>query len=79
MGSLSVGHWAIVLVIVMLVFGTKKLANMGTDLGTAVKGFREGVKGNGALPEQKPVQQLDDHSATELVKKEKTEASIGNA
>jgi sec-independent protein translocase protein TatA len=45
MGSFSVWHWLIVLVIVMLVFGTKKLGNMGADLGKAVKGFKDGVKG----------------------------------
>ncbi|MCA1324127.1 Sec-independent protein translocase subunit TatA [Herbaspirillum sp. alder98] len=44
MGSFSVWHWLIVLVIVMLVFGTKKLGNMGSDLGKAVKGFKDGVK-----------------------------------
>lgn len=44
MGSFSVWHWLIVLVIVMLVFGTKKLRNMGEDLGGAVKGFREGMQ-----------------------------------
>lgn len=44
MGSLSIWHWLIVLVIVMLVFGTKKLRNIGTDLGGAVKGFKEGMK-----------------------------------
>jgi len=44
MGSFSVWHWLIVLVIVMLVFGTKKLGNMGSDLGRAVKGFKDGVK-----------------------------------
>ncbi len=44
MGSLSIWHWLIVLVIVMLVFGTKKLRNMGSDLGGAVKGFKEGMK-----------------------------------
>jgi sec-independent protein translocase protein TatA len=44
MGSLSIWHWLIVLVIVMLVFGTKKLRNIGQDLGGAVKGFKEGVK-----------------------------------
>ncbi|GEC96136.1 MAG: twin-arginine translocation protein TatA [Pseudomonadota bacterium] len=44
MGSFSVWHWLIVLVIVMLVFGTKKLRNMGEDLGGAVKGFRDGMK-----------------------------------
>ena len=45
MGSLSIWHWLIVLLIVMLVFGTKKLRNMGSDLGGAVKGFKEGMKG----------------------------------
>ncbi len=44
MGSFSIWHWLIVLVIVMLVFGTKKLRNMGTDLGGAVKGFKDGIK-----------------------------------
>ena len=45
MGSLSIWHWLIVLVIVLLVFGTKKLRNMGSDLGGAVKGFKDGMKG----------------------------------
>lgn len=44
MGSFSIWHWLIVLVIVMLVFGTKKLRNMGSDLGGAVKGFKDGMK-----------------------------------
>ena len=44
MGSFSVWHWLIVLVIVMMVFGTKKLRNLGEDLGGAVKGFRDGMK-----------------------------------
>ncbi|VVE72671.1 Sec-independent protein translocase TatA [Pandoraea captiosa] len=44
MGSLSIWHWLIVLVIVMMVFGTKKLRNMGSDLGGAVKGFKDGMK-----------------------------------
>ena len=45
MGSFSIWHWLIVLVIVLLIFGTKKLRNMGSDLGGAVKGFKDGVKG----------------------------------
>jgi sec-independent protein translocase protein TatA len=45
MGSMSIWHWVIVLVVVMLVFGTKKLGNMGGDIGKAVKGFKDGVKG----------------------------------
>lgn len=44
MGSISIGHWAIVLVIVMLVFGTKKLASIGSDVGKAIKGFKDEVK-----------------------------------
>ena len=44
MGSLSIWHWLIVLVVVLLVFGTKKLRNLGSDLGGAVKGFKEGMK-----------------------------------
>jgi sec-independent protein translocase protein TatA len=44
MGSFSIWHWLIVLMVVVLIFGTKKLRNLGTDLGSAVKGFKEGVK-----------------------------------
>jgi len=44
MGSFSIWHWLIVLVIVVLIFGTKKLKNIGSDLGGAVKGFKDGVK-----------------------------------
>lgn len=44
MGTFSIWHWLIVLVVVILVFGTKKLSNLGSDLGKAVKGFKEGVK-----------------------------------
>ena len=44
MGSFSIWHWLIVLVIVMLIFGTKKLRNVGSDLGGAVKNFKEAMK-----------------------------------
>ena len=44
MGSLSIWHWLIVLVIVMLIFGTKKLRNIGSDLGGAVSGFKSGMR-----------------------------------
>jgi len=44
MGGLSIWHWLIVLVVVVLIFGTKKLRNVGQDLGGAVKGFKEGMK-----------------------------------
>jgi sec-independent protein translocase protein TatA len=54
MGSLSIWHWLIVLVIVMMVFGTKKLRNMGQDLGGAVKGFKDGIKEGTAEAGAKP-------------------------
>jgi sec-independent protein translocase protein TatA len=53
MGSFSIWHWLIVLVIVMLVFGTKKLRNIGQDLGGAVKGFKDGIK-----PGEEPKEQI---------------------
>ena len=46
MGSFSIWHWLIVLLVVVLIFGTKKLRNIGSDLGGAVKGFKEGMKGD---------------------------------
>ena len=48
MGSFSIWHWLIVLVIILLVFGTKKLRNVGQDLGGAVKGFKDGMKEAGS-------------------------------
>jgi sec-independent protein translocase protein TatA len=50
MGSFSIWHWLIVLVIVLLIFGTKKLRNIGADLGGAVKGFKDGMKEDGKKP-----------------------------
>jgi sec-independent protein translocase protein TatA len=55
MGSFSIWHWLIVLVIVMLVFGTKKLRNVGSDLGGAVKGFKDGMK-EGTADAAKPAE-----------------------
>jgi len=53
MGSFSIWHWLIVLVIIMMVFGTKKLRNIGSDLGSAVKGFKDGMREG---QEDKPAQ-----------------------
>jgi sec-independent protein translocase protein TatA len=55
MGSFSIWHWLVVLVIVLLVFGTKKLRNIGSDLGGAVRGFKEGMKGE---DEKKPTGEI---------------------
>lgn len=73
MGSFSIWHWLIVLVIVMLVFGTKKLGNIGSDLGKAVKGFKDGVKGEegkDSLDSNSPAQ-VSDKSVVDVEAKEK--------
>ena len=54
MGGLSLWHWLIVLVVVVLVFGTRRLRNVGQDLGEAVKGFRKGMR-DGDAPGDAPV------------------------
>jgi len=46
MGSFSIWHWLLVLAIVVLIFGTKKLKNMGTDVGEAVKNFKNAISGS---------------------------------
>ena len=63
MGSFSIWHWLIVLLIVVMIFGTKKLKNMGSDLGGAVKGFKDGMK-DGAAEADKPVAGQVTNSAT---------------
>ena len=52
MGSLSIWHWLIVLLVVVLIFGTKNLRNIGRDLGGAVKGFKEGMRDDEETPKQ---------------------------
>ena len=77
MGSLSIWHWLIVLVVVVVVFGTGKLRNVGSDLGKAVKGFKDGVKGEeekssaGQSTVQTP-QQVADKSTIDVDAREKT-------
>ena len=69
MGSFSIWHWLIVLLIVMLVFGTKKLRNIGADLGGAVKGFKEGMRSDEDGPDA-PQQQVTGHTIDAEVKQE---------
>lgn len=75
MGSFSIWHWLIVLVIVALVFGTKKLRNIGGDLGGAVKGFKEGMKeaNSDDKPEQVAQQKVADDTI-DVQAKEKTKS-----
>ena len=59
MGSFSIWHWLVVLLIVVLIFGTKKLRNIGQDLGGAVRGFKDGLKeGDAAAAETPPPPQV---------------------
>ena len=61
MGSFSIWHWLIVLLIVVMVFGTKKLKNIGSDLGGAVKGFKDGMKDGSASGTRLQVKSLPMH------------------
>lgn len=73
MGSLSIWHWLIVLVIVVLVFGTGKLKNMGKDLGGAIKGFKDGMKEGEEAPKKEIAQ--DKVATVDVEAKDKTNAS----
>jgi len=75
MGGLSIWHWLIVLLVVVLIFGTKKLRNIGQDLGGAVKGFKEGMKDSEGAETEKPAsppEQIAGQTIEGEVKKEKT-------
>ena len=78
MGSFSIWHWAIVLLIVVLVFGTKTLKNIGSDLGGAVKGFKDGMKDgatdaeSGAAAGQVANQQVADKATIDVEAKQKS-------
>ena len=81
MGSFSIWHWLIVLIIVLLVFGTKKLRGLGSDLGGAVKGFKDGIKDATAedssaptAPPTQPPQQVNDAQTIEGEIREKTKS-----
>ena len=69
MGGLSIWHWIIVLVVVLLVFGTKRLRNAGQDLGEAVKGFKKGMKDD----DDKPTGQIGDQSRSDETSSESKE------
>jgi len=72
MGSLSIWHWLIVLLVVVLIFGTKKLRNIGSDLGGAVKDFKEGMRS-----EDEPARQLkEDGQTTEGEVKDKKTTDV---
>lgn len=49
MGSISIVHWVMVLAVILLVFGTKKLSNAGSDLGSAIRNFKDSLKGDNQI------------------------------
>lgn len=67
MGSFSIWHWLIVLLVVVLIFGTKKLRNIGSDVGGAVKNFKDAMKDEQDKPK------LDDGAVSRTVEGEVTE------
>lgn len=71
MGSFSIWHWVIVLIVVLLIFGTKKLRNVGSDLGGAVKGFKEGMKTDAEV-EKKPEQMVGSTIDVDVKDKQKS-------
>lgn len=76
MGAMSIWHWLIVLLIILLVFGTKKLRNIGADLGGAVKGFKDGMKeGEKSAEPIPPSQQVSGGQTIEGEIREKTKSS----
>jgi len=78
MGSFSIWHWLIVLVVVIAIFGTKKLRNVGSDLGAAVKGFKDGVKDGttseeqAATPQQVTARKVNDPNTVDVDAKTKS-------
>jgi sec-independent protein translocase protein TatA len=78
MGSMSIWHWVIVLVVVVAIFGTAKLRNAGSDLGKAVKGFKDGVRGEDDERPVDPVnpvvppQQVADKSTIDVEARDRT-------
>jgi sec-independent protein translocase protein TatA len=56
MGSFSIWHWLVVLAIVIVIFGTKKLRNLGSDLGGGIKNFKDAMKSEEQKTEDKPAE-----------------------
>ena len=78
MGGFSIWHWLIVLVVVIAIFGTKKLRNVGSDLGAAVKGFKDGMKDGtspdtpAAPPQQVTASKVNDPNTVDVDAKTKS-------
>jgi sec-independent protein translocase protein TatA len=77
MGSFSIWHWLIVLLVVVLIFGTKKLRNIGSDMGGAIKNFKEGMKSESDTSKD-AIKQVDNQSGSTIEGevKDKTHTSV---
>ena len=71
MGGFSLTHWIILLLVIVLIFGTIKLRNTGRDLGEAVRGFKEGMKGE----EDKAAKALEDGKTIDASQKDKSHSA----
>ena len=76
MGSFSIWHWLVVLLSVVMVFGTKKLRNMGGDLGGAVKGFKDGMKEGGQTADEKAAAEAAAAQVSHAQKADKTTIDV---
>lgn len=76
MGGLSIWHWLIVLLVVILIFGTKKLRNIGSDLGGAVKNFKEGVRDDESKQAQQDGQVIEGEVTSKTQAKDKSNTHV---
>lgn len=76
MGSFSIWHWLIVLLIVVLVFGTKKLRNMGSDVGGAVKNFKDAMGEEKASADSAPLNTIKNDTTSNLIEAEVAQTPI---
>lgn len=76
MGGFSIWHWLIVLLVVILIFGTKKLRNIGSDLGGAVKNFKEGVRDDEPRQAQQDEKVIEGEVTSKTQSKDKSNTNV---
>jgi sec-independent protein translocase protein TatA len=74
-GNISIWQLLIVLAIIVLLFGTKKLRGIGSDLGSAIKGFRSSVKDDADKDNDEPPAQLSEQAKTDADKATATQTA----
>ncbi|KNC07400.1 MULTISPECIES: twin-arginine translocase TatA/TatE family subunit [Pseudomonas] len=66
MGLFDWKHWIVILIVVVLVFGTKKLKNLGTDVGESIKGFRKAMNDDDKPAAEQPTQPVHPQASSPL-------------